>query len=87
LIPFLPALVVVVVFLIRRWSAQDIRLALASGGLLAGEFIGLKIVQNGTTTDLIVLAVLCGVTVTFLALFNWKIHKRVAVPGKTIQID
>ena len=83
----LAALVVVVIPLIRRWSAQDIRLPLASGGLLAGEFVGLKIVQNGTITDLIVLAVLCAVTVMLLALFNWKMHKRVANPGKTIQID
>lgn len=85
LILFLAALVVVVVLLIRRWSAQDIRLPLASGGLLAGEFVGLKIVQNGTTTDLIELAVLCAVTVMLLALFNWKMHKRVADPGKTVK--
>jgi hypothetical protein len=84
LILFLAALVVVVVLLIRRWSAQDIRLPLASGGLLAGELVGLKIVQNGTTTDLIVLAVLCAATMTALALFTWKTRRHVADPGKTV---
>ncbi|MBO0784345.1 MAG: hypothetical protein J2P37_36545, partial [Ktedonobacteraceae bacterium] len=84
LILFLAALVVVVVLLIRRWSTQDIRLPLASGGLLAGELVGLKIVQNGTTTDLIVLVVLCAVTVTILALFTWKTRRHGADPGKTV---
>ena len=87
LIPLLAALIVLVALLIWRWSAQDIRLPLASGGLLAGEFVGLKIVQNGTSTDLLVLAVLCAITVVLLALFTWRTRRRVAEPGKTVEID
>ena len=82
MIPLLAAMVIVVVFLIRRWSVQDVSLALATGGLLAGELVGLKIVQNGTSTDLVILAALCGVTVVLLALFNWGAYKQGVQTGK-----
>jgi hypothetical protein len=71
------------VWLLSRWAASrsqwadQQRLALASGVLLAGGLAGIKIVQDGVLLDLLAQLVLVGLVVILLALFNWRLSVRV----------